>query len=25
MELSPAGVDSANVWVESETRPGLRD
>ena len=25
MELSPAGVDSANVWVENETRPGLRD
>jgi GntR family transcriptional regulator len=25
MELSPAGGDSANVWVENETRPGLRD
>jgi GntR family transcriptional regulator len=25
MELSPAGADSTNVWVENETRPGLRD
>ena len=25
MELSPAGGDSANVWVENETRTGLRD
>ncbi len=25
MELSPAGGDSANVWVENETRTGLRE
>jgi len=25
MELSPAGGDSANVWVESEMRTGLND
>ena len=25
MELSPAGGDSANVWVESEMRAGLND
>ncbi|QOT80019.1 GntR family transcriptional regulator [Cupriavidus basilensis] len=25
MELSPAGGDSANVWVESEARTGLRE